>query len=174
MHRQDFECDAVAISSLTVADLKQAEKEETAHVLISNPCVKLLCKHVFTSSAQVKGSDKSRASYHRQIWGTCLCLHGPSLWITINPCDIHDPILQIFAGEEINMDDFNARLGPDSNCCTLNVAHNPYAAAKYFFFLVETILHTLFSIKAMKDQVHSSMGILGHLTAYFRIVEAQG
>ncbi|KAF8119739.1 hypothetical protein EV363DRAFT_1145398, partial [Boletus edulis] len=133
MNRRDFEHDAVAISSLTMADLKQAEKEEAEHLPISNPRVKLLRKHVFTCSGRVKGSDKTRASYRGQIWGTCLRLRGPSLWITINPCDIHDPIVQIFAGEEINMDDFNATLGPDSHRRASNVAHDPYAATKYFF-----------------------------------------
>jgi hypothetical protein len=35
-----------------------------------------------------------------------LKLCGPSLWITINPNDLHNPIAQIFIGEEIDMDKF--------------------------------------------------------------------
>ncbi|KAG9318984.1 hypothetical protein JVU11DRAFT_1100 [Chiua virens] len=174
MNHRDFERDALTISSLTVADLKQAEKEEASQMLISNPRVKLLCKHIFTSNARVKGSDKMQASYQGQIWGTCLRLHGPSLWVTINPCDIHDPILQVFVGEEIDMDKFNNELGPDSLHRASNVARDPYAAAKYFFFIIHTILHTLFGIKATNNQVHSWMGLLGCLTAYFGVVEAQG
>ena len=50
MRRKDFQCDAVAIASLTLADLKQAEKEELSHVMISNPQVKALRKHVFAAS----------------------------------------------------------------------------------------------------------------------------
>lgn len=174
MNRQDFECDVLALNSLTVADLKEAENEEAAQMPISNPRVKLLRKHVFASSGHVKGSDKSRASYCGQIWGTCLRLRGPSIWMTINPCDIHDPILQVLVGEEINMDKFDTMLGPNSNCRTSNVACDPYAAAKYFFFIIDIILSSLFGINATKDQVHSHGGLLGFLNAYFGVVEAQG
>ncbi|KAG8216757.1 hypothetical protein J3R82DRAFT_6991, partial [Butyriboletus roseoflavus] len=65
--------------------------------------VNLLQKHVFTSSGCVKGSDKSQALYHGQIWGTCLQMCGPSLWMTINSSDTHDPIVQILASEQINI-----------------------------------------------------------------------
>ena len=126
------------------------------------------------SHTQVRGSDKMLVSYQGQIWGTCLQLCGPSLWITINPCDIHDSILQVFSGEEINMDKFNCELGPDGSHCAFNVAHDPYTAAKYFFFIVNTILHTLFHINATNSQVHSQTGLLGHLTTYFGVVEVQG
>ena len=53
------------------------------------------------------------------------------------------------------MDDFDARLGPDSNRRASNVARGPYVAAKYFFYIIDTILHTVFGIKKTTDQVHS-------------------
>ena len=174
MRRKDFQHDAVAIASLTLADLKQAEKEESSHMMISNPQVKVLCKHVFAASGRVKGSDKMRASYRGQVWETCLKLRGPSLWLTINPSDLHDPIVQLFAGKEIDMDDFNAKLGPDSSRRAANVAHNPYAALKYFFFVINTVLSTLFGITVSKDHVSTEPGILGHVLGYFGVVEAQG
>jgi hypothetical protein len=37
MRQQDFEKDAWAISSVTIADLKQVEKEEATHIPVSNP-----------------------------------------------------------------------------------------------------------------------------------------
>jgi len=174
MRRQDFEQDAWAISSVTIADLKQAEKEEAAHIPISNPRVHLLRKHVFATSGRVKGSDKLRASYRGQIWGTTLKLCGPSLWITINPNDLHDPVAQILIGEEIDMDKFFATAGPDSDHRARNIAKDPYGAAKYFFFIIHAVLSALFGIEVTKDHVHSSMGILGVISAYYGVVEAQG
>lgn len=115
-----------------------------------------------------------RASYRGQVWGTCLMLRGPSLWLTINPCDLHDPIMQLFAGEEIDMDQFNAKLGPDSSHRAANVAQDPYAAAKFFFFIINTVLSTLFGIEVSKDHVYSQPGLLGRITDYFGVVEAQG
>ncbi|KAF8120374.1 hypothetical protein EV363DRAFT_1190782, partial [Boletus edulis] len=138
---------------------------------ISNPRVKTLRKHLFTSGGRVTGSDKMRASYRGQIWGTCLRLRGPSLWITINPCDIHDPILQVLAGEQIDMDKFDTMLGPDSARRAFNVTHDPYAAAKFFFFSIDAIMQHLFGINTTKYQVHTQMGLLGHISAYFGVVE---
>ena len=41
-----------------------------------------------------------------------IMLNPPSLWITINPCDLHDPIAQVFAGENINLDNLWEKPGP--------------------------------------------------------------
>jgi hypothetical protein len=90
------------------------------------------------------GSDNYWGQYHGFIWGTCLCLHGPSLWITINPSDTHNPVAQVFAGEQINMDDFFPDASPDSNRQAQNIAKDPFAAAKYFFFIIKAVLLTLF------------------------------
>jgi len=92
----------------------------------------------------------------------------------INPTDIHDPIVQIFAGEEIDMDKFQSSASPDTARQVFNVAHNPFAATQFFYFIINVVLNTLFAIKATPDRVHSDMGLLGKVSAYFGIVKAQG
>ncbi|KIK79550.1 hypothetical protein PAXRUDRAFT_36425 [Paxillus rubicundulus Ve08.2h10] len=131
-------------------------------------------KHVFTAGGCVKGSDRMCSAYCGQIWGMSLKLCGPSLWITINPSHLHDPVAQILVGEEINMDQFFTCAGPDSNQQVRNIAQDPYATSKYFFFIIQTILTTLFGIMVTKNQVWSKMGLIGLLSGYFRVVEAQG
>ncbi|KAG1764658.1 hypothetical protein EDD22DRAFT_1042520 [Suillus occidentalis] len=157
MRRKDFERDAFVIKSLTVADLKQAEKEEAENKQISNPRVRLLRKHVFATSSRVLGSDNFRAQYRGRIWGT--------LWVTVNP---------IFAGESINLDDFFPAAGPDSNRRACNIARDPFAATKYFFFIINAVLTHLFQVNATTQRVNSGMGMLGHIKGYFGVVEAQG
>ncbi|KIN95492.1 hypothetical protein M404DRAFT_165673, partial [Pisolithus tinctorius Marx 270] len=174
MRQKDFECDTLALSSIRVADLKQAAAEEARHELISNARVRALRRHVTAANGRVIGSDNTRASYRSMIWGTCLMLGGPSLWLTINPVDIHDPIAQVFAGENIDLNDFNAHLGPDSNRHAENIAANPYAAARYFHFIIHTVLETLFGIQNTGNKVHSQVGVLGRVAGYFGVVEAQG
>jgi len=115
-----------------------------------------------------------RASYHSQVWGTTLKLRGPSLWITINPSDTHNPVVQILAGKQIDMDNLLVIAGPDSDHQARNVANDPYAASKYFFFIINTVLCTLFGITAKRNRIFTTMGLLGHLKAYFGVVEAQG
>ena len=120
------------------------------------------------------GSDQSRYQLRSQMWSTSIYLSPPSLWITINPCDLHDPIAQLFAGENIDMDKFSALAGPDKDACTRNIPEDPYAAAKFFHFLIKTILETLFGIKVTPYQICSTKGIYGRVAGYFGAVESQG
>src|ERR1700722_16584890 len=115
MRRKNFEKDAHIISSITTEKLAKAQAEEAKGIPISDPAIRLLKKHVHSGSSRVMGSDQSRYQLRSQIWSTVLSKGPPSLWITINPSDIHDPIAQVFAGEKINLDNFIKTLGPDKD-----------------------------------------------------------
>jgi hypothetical protein len=108
------------------------------------------------------------------MWSTTARLGPPSLWITINPSDLHDPITQIFAGEQIDLDNFISTNGPDEFKRARNIASDPYAAAKFFHFIVKTVLETLFGVKVTDFQVNTDMGIMGRVKAYFGMGETQG
>jgi hypothetical protein len=120
------------------------------------------------------GSDTSRASYRSQIWSTMLYKNPPSLWVTINPNDLHDPIVQVLAGQNIDMDNFATTAGPDRQQRAENIAQDPYACAEFFHFLINLILEKLFGINAHARTVNTTTGILGRVTAYYGVVEAQG
>ena len=174
MQGQLFEREARIVSSVTAGKLEQAKSDEENGLPVSDEAVRTLKKHVYATAARVSGSDQSRYRLRSQIWSTSTALGPPSLWITINPSDLHDPIAQIFAGEDINMDDFMATLGPDKTKRAKNIADDPYAAAKFFHFMITTILETLFQVEVTPAQVKSKMGVLGYVTAYFGTVESQG
>jgi hypothetical protein len=53
--------------------------------------------------------------------------------------DVHDPIVQVFAGEEIDMDHFISTAGPDAKRRAFNVANDPYAASTSFVRLFRII-----------------------------------
>ena len=97
--------------------------------------------------ARVKGTDESRQHVRSKIWGTNLIFNPPALWITINPADMQDPIAQVFAGAEIDMDRFCNTAGPTNSERATNVAQDPFSAAKYFHFIVKCVLEILFGIK---------------------------
>jgi len=159
---------------LTPERLRQAAEEEDSKVPVTDGTVQKLRRYVHGAVSRVQGSDQARYQLHSQIWSTALYHGPPYVWITINPTDLHDPIMQVFAGEDVNLDNFVASSGPDSHTQALNVAGDPYAAAKFFHFMIRTILHTLFCIKVLKFKVHASLGILGEISAYFGTVETQG
>ena len=174
MKRKNFEADANLLSTITPAKLEQARIEEEKKLPISDPAVRLLRKHVHATGGRVMGSDQSRYQLRSQMWSTCIYISPPSLWITINPCDLHDPIVQIFVGEKIDMDKLSAFVGPDKDKRAKNIADDPYAAAKFFHFLIKTVLETLFGIEVTPYQIHSGKGIYGRVAAYFGAVESQG
>jgi len=103
-------------------------------------------------------------------------LNPPTLWITINPSDLHDPIAQLFAGEEINLDHFlqMKAQGPSADRRANNIASDPYAAVKFFHFLICTILKTLFGICTIDYAVYNQIGIFGRVSGYFGTMESQG
>ncbi|KAJ6563748.1 hypothetical protein B0H10DRAFT_2169159 [Mycena sp. CBHHK59/15] len=173
MRRKNFEKDARLMATITPEKLKQACREEEQKLPISDPAVRLLRQHVHSTVGRVKGSNQSRTIMRSQLWSTAVYMRPWNLWITINPTDIHDPIAQIFAGENIDLDNFIAALGPDSEKHAQNIAADPYAAAKFFHFMIRTILEILFGIEVTPFHVRSSMGILGEVAAYFGMVEAQ-
>ena len=96
------------------------------------------------------GSGKIRASYRSQIWGTCLWLRPPSLWLTINPIDYDDPIAQIMVGEDIDMEFFQDAMGPDARTQGRNIANDLFASTLFFYFIIRMKLETLFGIHVMK------------------------
>ena len=53
----------------------------------------------------VIASNEMRQRMRSQIWSTSVYLGPPSLWITINPSDVNNPIAQLFAGGNIDTHD---------------------------------------------------------------------
>jgi hypothetical protein len=66
---------------------------------------------------------------------TCLWLRPLLLWLTINPINYEDPITQIFAGEDINIDAFCSMIGPSSNKRAENMARDPFAVTTLNYML---------------------------------------
>ncbi len=98
------------------------------------------------------------------------------MWITINPSDTHDPIAQVLAGENIDLDQFVETSGPLSKQQGVNMASDPFASAQYFHLVINIVLQELFGIKGATSGsfVSRKDGIFGLVNAYIGAVEAQG
>ncbi|KAG2337317.1 hypothetical protein BDR05DRAFT_952706 [Suillus weaverae] len=134
-------------------------------------------KHLSAVRAKVMGTDESRINICLYIWGMTIMKNPPSLWITINPTDTHDPIAQVFAGEDIDLDNLNCNLGPDSSHRATIIANDPYAAAIFFHFIIQAILEELMGISVSKSKnghIMRHKGIFGTVEGYIGTVEAQG
>ena len=71
------------------------------------------------------------------------------------------------------MDEFDRFVGPSAKERKRIIANDPYAAAKFFQFIIRTTLETLFRIESSRQQVHHEMGILGLVEAYIGVMESQ-
>lgn len=163
------------LTTLTTEDLTRASREETRGVPFSNPVVRALRSQLSAVKTKVQGSDESRLSIRGKIWGTNLLHNPPSVWVTINPADTQDPIAQVLAGADIDLDDFCNTAGPDSQDRAMNMASDPYASAKFFHFMIETILEVLFGISKERNGIITRReGIFGRIKSYVGTVEAQG
>ncbi len=174
MRRRTFDDEVHVLSTITRSSLHRAVEEEAAKQPITDPAVLLLKRLVHGAAGRVQGTDASRYKIRGQIWSTCLVHGPPSLWITINPSDINDPIAQIFAGAEINLDEFVATQGPDRAGRAVAIARDPYAAARFFHFLIDCILEHLFGISVTRFVVNTKKGVFGRCAAYVGAVESQG
>ncbi|KDN34225.1 hypothetical protein RSAG8_12684, partial [Rhizoctonia solani AG-8 WAC10335] len=151
---KDFDCAAKAWTELKQDDFDEAAESEKRGVPITNPRILLLKRFLTAAGAKVMGSDASRAAYQSQIWSTMLVKNPPSLWVTINPNNLHDPVVQVLAGEKIDMDNFVATMGPDRQKCTENITEDPYACTQYFHYIINLVLEQLFSISSHGWKVH--------------------
>ncbi|KAI0049247.1 hypothetical protein FA95DRAFT_1650432 [Auriscalpium vulgare] len=175
MKKRDFDSVAVALSTISLRDLELAAKEEENHAVVSNGAVRLLKRSLHATSSHVMGSDAARMQYRSMIWSTSIAKNPPSVWITVNPDDLHDPIAQVLCGLDIDLDAFDATLGPSKRRRAQNIAEDPFAAAQFFHFLVTTIIRTLFGITvSSRGHVETTVGVFGEVSAYFGTVEAQG
>ncbi len=174
MKRRTFDQEVAILSSITTAALRRASEQEANKQPVTDPAIMLLKRLVHGAAGRVQGTDAGRYKIRAQIWSTCLAFGPPSMWITINPCDIHDPIAQVFAGADIDLDQFLANRGPDADERAKAIAEDPYAAARFFHFMVTTICETLFQIRITPYSVKTSMGVLGRPSAYVGAVESQG
>jgi hypothetical protein len=174
MRRPNFEKEGRLIASVTVQKLQQACDEEAHGRPVSDPAVRLLRNLTYGAASRVQGSNAARLQLRSQIWSTCIMKNPPTLWITINPSDLHDPVAQVFAGEKIDLDHFMRTVGPDATVRAHNIASDPYAAASFFHFLIGVILETLFGITVTDFRVFNRPAVFGRVSAYYGAVESQG
>ena len=147
MKRSTFQQDARLLCTINLSKLERLKDEENRGLPVSDPALKTLYHHLYATAGCVIGTDQNRYLLCSKIWSTTFALNPPSLWITINPCNLHDPIAQVFAGENIDLDKFLSTLGPNKEKHAYNVANDPYAAANYFHMIISIIIGTLFGIE---------------------------
>ena len=91
----------------------------------------------------------------------------PAFFITLNPSDIHHPLVRLLSGNDINLE--HAEQGEQLTEWQrrLTVANNPSSCAKFFHSIISAFISVVLRY-GRKDR-----GLLGKCTAYYGTVEAQ-
>lgn len=77
-----------------------------------NDAVSLLMRNIKLIGGKAKGAFHARASMRNEIKSMIVAYGLPSVFITVNPSDIHHPIFLILAGADINIDIISSRFPP--------------------------------------------------------------
>lgn len=98
----------------------------------------------------------------------------PTFYLTINPADIHNPLVKLLAGNDIDIDSLLPSEIPQGLDQTFLIAKNPSLAAEFFNMYMKKFCKVLLGYVDEDAPVHSDGGVLGHVNAYYSCVEAQG
>jgi len=131
-----------------------------------------LMKEVNTITSHVPGSAASRVVMRNEIRALTMKVGLPSFFITVNPADIHNPIVRFLAGKDINIDALLPEQGPDSWEQSVLIAKNPVVAARFFDTYLQAFISTLLGYDPTQKDLTG--GVLGLVKAHYGCVEAQG
>ena len=160
-----FQSSTREIQSLSSSDIETALKNISTRTYDkhSNKGLGILLNHIKTIGGRVMGSAHSRTALRTHIHALIFNQGLPSIFLTLNPADIHSPVALYFAGIKLDLDNVQAEQLMDAYKRAEIIASHPVATAKFFHMLITNILDTMII-----------GGVLGPVKAYFGIVENQG
>ena len=150
------------LESLTAEDLREAAKQEQKYHKINNPAVLELLKSLGQIGSATPGSDERKSSMLAELESSFVYHGCPVIYLTINPGDRHSPLALLYAGVQINVDNFI----PEEYSLTARVKNllpNPLAVVEYFHNMIQAIIEGV-----LKE------GMFGELAHYYGTIEYQG
>jgi hypothetical protein len=150
------------LESLAAQDILNAAEEAEKHEPISDLRVRELLKMISRVGATAPGSDEKKSYLLAQL-KSAMVYHGcPTIFVTLNPAENHSPIALFYAGEDIDVKNFDPKMYTSVQRLerTLN---NPLAVVEYFHNMIRIIID-----KVLKG------GIFGELAHHFGTIEYQG
>ena len=163
--RSYFQDAASDLQTLTSKEIEAALVSVTKKTFssVTNPRINMLIRQIKTVGGSVMGSAYSRAALRTQIHALIFSQGLPSIFMTINPADIHSRVALYFAGVDLDLDTIIPETIPSTYERAQIIASHPVATAHFFNVLITSIL------KCMVEK-----GVLGPIKAYFGTVESQG
>ncbi|CAF4359899.1 unnamed protein product [Rotaria magnacalcarata] len=143
--RPYFQQSAQLLETLSSEDVATAllNISKASYSKVSDERINTLMKHIKVVGGHVMGSAHSRSALRTKIHSLCFNLGLPSLFVTINPADIHSPVALYFAGVDLDLDRVLPEVLRTSYERAQIIATHPVATAKFFNCLIKSILKCL-------------------------------
>jgi len=132
--RESWERLKAQMEYITTADILKAVQEEEAGKPVSDEQLREFFRTASVTRSHAIGSDSDR---HANLWGISTVYSKPSIWLTINPLDRHDPVAAVLVGEDIDLDEFVKTSGPSAGNRSRKLVADPFAAVEYFHITVK-------------------------------------
>ncbi|KAJ6447953.1 hypothetical protein C8R45DRAFT_789772, partial [Mycena sanguinolenta] len=85
-------------------------------------------------------------SIRSQVWAMNLYFNPTLLWVTLSFPEHENPVTQVLAGQQIDLDRFTTTAGPNRNVRSVNIASDLFAAAEFFHLTITVILEDMFGL----------------------------
>ncbi|KAJ7739514.1 hypothetical protein B0H16DRAFT_1324886, partial [Mycena metata] len=89
---------------------------------------------------QVPGSSGQKVMLRNEIRSVINYRGAPTLFITLNPSDVDNPIVRLLVGEDINLEDISRGEDMDGWSRKILAAKNPAACAKFFDLVMKKFI----------------------------------
>ena len=103
---------------------------------LNDPDVKMLMSKIHVVGAKVPGTAYARRVCRLEIQANMMKFGMPAYWITLNPADVHAPIVAFLSGYDIDIDQQFPDL-PSTHERAKIVAKNAVSCAKYFDIMMK-------------------------------------
>lgn len=133
-----------------------------------------LMNEVRMVTRQVSGSAAARTAMRNEIRGLMLTCGMPSYFVTINPADVHHPLVKFLAGADIDIDKLLPEQVPKYWDQAILVARNPVIGATFFNLYMKAFIQSILGFGCKDSEIARLGGVLGKVKAYYGCVEAQG
>ena len=125
---------AVDLQALTSKEIEAALINISKKKLtpVNNPRISSLLKQIKTVGGNVMGSAYSRTTLRTKIHSLIFNQGLPSIFMTINPADIHSRVALYFAGVDLDLDKILPSKIPSTYERAQIIATHPVATARFF------------------------------------------
>ena len=148
-----------SISNLDIASLEGVPFSE----LCQNRSVQEIIHGLKVLTSCQDGTIGSKMFRRNELRSLIAAKGIPLLWLTVNPNDLQDPLVSVFAGNSVQ-----DALNMNSSDRIMTVCNDPVAAVEHFHTVITTILNEFFKCDKPKES-----SIYGKISNYFGMIETQ-